>query len=802
MHILKQSEGIDIIVNSIINNKIVPIIGAGFSAGCRAQNGCVPNGPQLEELMKKLAKEHSKSYSPERIDTFLFKKISEIFFDTTEVPLEVSQEVLRNLFTDVTLPEYKKNFLNCWKYIYTINVDDAIERNTNFFAILPYSNLRIESENIVKKNRYVLKLHGDAHHEILCNKDHNMVFSSDQYISSLLHKSNSQLIKSIYSDYKQKNILFIGCSLEDEPDLRYIYENSKGDITKSYIMQVRSQIPEKEAEKDISKHGVNTIILVDSYDSFYKELYTEFNKKTSNAIAKGYRFKNPLTNILSDRKNILDGISRGSNPFNVKTGYFCIPAIGIDRYIAKDRILKEIDLNNFLVIQGRRFSGKTYILNEIAQKTPRYDKYFFPSNVSVDEDVVDSLLKNSKESIFLFDSNSVTTEIYNVILSRKKIIVENKNKVVIASNTNEDFLISKLKAQHYYVKSSFESGELQNFNAQADKLAFAKRKLSETNLEYSFRLLKQNNMEIEYIPTDISAFSQNEQTIIFMLSVFDKVYIHEVYSLDISQKDIAALIGQYPILFEEVDCDPEEAHGKSVRKIVHNSRSILLQLIKKMPNVNVLAAIKSVISGLYIYDRQQYKAAMMFDTLNQLFSQDGAGYLIEYIYSNLEDELYSEPHFWLQRAKSIYRLFKNEKDRLLTAVTYANKVIEDSVEGSNLQLKAKFSSSLIYCMLYKLESDISLKIGYQIESIKAAHYAFFPGGNYLIPSSVHADIFTYKAHGALAYDSIVSMCSDFISPENKSLNPVVVNLSIDIIHKLHELKSIYDEKQLKSYRKN
>ena len=787
MQVFNQVEGIKVIVKSIIGNKVVPIIGAGFTAGCEACDGVVPNGQKMKEIMRECIKEHTNVYD-DAIDEYSFKDLSDIFFDADEVPVSASLDILKRMFTNVKLPEYKIDFLHCWKYVYTINIDDAIEYNTGFKVVLPYTKLRDESIKDIKKNGYVVKLHGDAGYEIFCDKGHNIVFSSDQYISSLRHPDNANIINSIYSDYKQKNIVFIGCSLDDEPDLKVIYNEVKNDIHGSLIMQVRRNAPEGIELKRLKKHGVNAILLVNNYDTFYKELYTELRMEEARAAVSSYKYKNPKTDIISDKNNILKSISIGRKPFDDKYGIFKIPSLYIERNIAAD-ILRDLDREHFFVIQGRRFSGKTYLINYIIQHAPAYDKFLFPSDISFDDVFIENLLESAEDSIFIFDSNSITPAIYSLLLNKKDCVVGCRNKVVIVSNTNEDFLIAKLKARYYYIKNVFNCDEVDAFNVQADRLAFVQRKEYQTNLEYSYILLKQQNMDMRDAPKDISQFTLNEQIIIFMLCVFDKVYTHEAIAMHIKVTEVKNFTKEYPLLFEYLDCEPNESYGKSVTKVVHNSRSILLNLIKEMPKENVLSVIRSIISNLYIYNKEHYKAAMMFDTLNQLFSQDGAGYLIEYIYEGLEEILYREPHFWLQRAKSIYRLFRNNKEKLLVAATYAQKAMSDSdVKGGkniNLYLKSEFSAALIYCMLYNIECEKYLKNEYQIKSIRMIHEVLLSPDYRYIPNSVRYDIITYRE---TACSNISSMCEEFISPENSEKYSVVVDNAIDIIKKLEQMR--------------
>ncbi len=572
--------------------------------------------------------------------------------------------------------------------------------------------------------------------------------------------------------------------------MKVIYNEVKDDIHGSLIIQIRKEMPEGIALKKIKKHGVNAILLVDSYDTFYKELYCKLNIEKAKHAVSAYKYKNPKIDVISDKNNILNDISIGRKPFNDKLGIFKIPALYIERDIAKD-ILRDFAKGDFFVIQGRRFSGKTYLISYILQHVPAYDKFIFPSDISFDDIFVESLLENAENSIFIFDSNSITPSIYTLLLQKKDYISRSQNKVVIMTNTNEDFLIAKLKAKYYQIKNTFSGSEIDEFNVKADKLAFVQRKKNQTNLEYSYILLKQQNMDMRYIPNDISQFTLNEQTILFMLCVFDKVYTHEALEMDIKISEVERFTKEYSILFEYLDCDPNEAYGKSVRKVVHNSRSILLNLIREMTKEDVLNVIRSIISNLYLYDKENYKAAMMFDTLNQLFSQDGAGYLIEYIYEGLEDVLYREPHFWLQRAKSIYRLFRNDKKKLLVAATYAQKAMYDSdINGNrniNLYLKSEFSAALIYCMLYNIEENSDKQNEYQIKSIQMIHEVLVSPDHHYIPNSIHSDI-TYRES---AFNNIKSMCEQFISPENKEKHSVIVDNSIDIIKKLAEMRKEY-----------
>ena len=141
MKIFEMHEGIEFLVNGILSNTVVPVIGAGFTAGSKASNGEVPDGKTLKDIMRNCIKEHSAIYTD--IDNLTFKELSEIFFDAEEVPASCSLKLLKDLFTGVKLPKYKISFLECWKYIYTINIDDAIEKKYKFYCCINIFKFKI-----------------------------------------------------------------------------------------------------------------------------------------------------------------------------------------------------------------------------------------------------------------------------------------------------------------------------------------------------------------------------------------------------------------------------------------------------------------------------------------------------------------------------------------------------------------------------------------------------------------------------------------------------------------------------------
>src|SRR5699024_10371543 len=128
-------------------------------------------------------------------------------------------------------PSSRRDFINKinWPYLYTINFDDGIERCSKYKAILPYKKFRTPKTS--KKLLY--KLHGDASFEakyIDSPDEENIIFSNSQYLKSISSDRNIYILNYLKADLSGKVILFIGCSLNDESDLKYVCTQCQDDF--------------------------------------------------------------------------------------------------------------------------------------------------------------------------------------------------------------------------------------------------------------------------------------------------------------------------------------------------------------------------------------------------------------------------------------------------------------------------------------------------------------------------------------------------------------------------------------------
>lgn len=787
MEILTHHIGVKRLVELFSNNALIPIIGSGFTGGSPAFEGKVPMGQDLCEIMIKTILNYSKDETQDSLNNLDFDELAEIFLDEDVVPKFVRLDIFKKYFTGVSLPAHKVSFLKIWKYIYTINIDDGIETATNYKAILPYSSLRKESTNFFKQRNYVLKLHGDATQEILCDNQDNMVLSSSQYISSLRSPKNANLLASVYSDYKQKNLIFIGCSLKKEPDLQQLYKEIGQDRISTDIIYLCKDEPSDKEKRALRKYGVNKLILVEDYDALYKDLVSAV-KSIPNTSSSEYKFFNPQAEILSSKKEILRLLGFGRPVFDLVKGKFYIPICVAQRNLFKT-VLRELQNNDFIFIKGRRLSGKTTFLQSLISHMPNYSTYYFPSGYDVDISEIKDQIATITNGLLVFDSNSLTPELYTLIISLKNNFKQNHTKIIVASNTNEDNLINSFGADSEYLNNKFSSIELEEFNEGVNKLAFISRSDNQTSLDYAYKLMEQQNLDAPFSKYKIESMSFNQKVLLYLLTIFDRVYFHEILNLDFRLSDIDSFISEYPELFEIIDCDPYESDGKSVKKIVHNSKNLTLSLVSRMSKEMVSEVIKIIVKKLYLNDSQQYKTAIMFDTLNQIFSKHGSGLLIDHVYKELESILYNEHHFWLQRAKSIYRLFKNDRQKLEEARKFALKPLNDPGVARHIKVKASFTLSLIYGLLYQLADNNIEKEKFQISSIEFAHPALV--GRPIIATSIQNEIVrTIDGSTQGAFEMLKYLSENFINPDNKRLYPIIVEYAIDILKKLNSMKNM------------
>jgi hypothetical protein len=129
MNIYQFDQIKDEIITLLQNRRLIPILGSGFSSSSSSRNGQVPSGATMKDYMiNKIEEKNGKS---DDLRKKLFSQISTYYNKT--VCREEKKAYIRDNFTDVELSDVKRQFLEIdWLYIYTLNIDDGIEKCSNY----------------------------------------------------------------------------------------------------------------------------------------------------------------------------------------------------------------------------------------------------------------------------------------------------------------------------------------------------------------------------------------------------------------------------------------------------------------------------------------------------------------------------------------------------------------------------------------------------------------------------------------------------------------------------------------------
>lgn len=477
---LEGAEGMEKLASYAVARNLIPFFGAGFSAGAEALNGSVPDCTAAQEYMKKALIEENPECADYLAELDFTGIAGEFYNDVSELK---RARYFEDNFTDVKLGDNLKAFLHeiDWPYAYTINFDDGIEQsvpegNTKFRIVLPYRGFRKPRSSV----RLLYKLHGDAEYECRYYRnsdrtvDKNIIFSSDQYLQSITDEENRDMLNALKSDFSTRIVLFIGCSLQDEQDIRFVYNQCKEECTPgSMRIAVRTEKPSVTEKGNLMRHGISHVLLVDNYVRFYTEFLNKY-KELKEQQSQIYRFYNPAIRQVDDKQEALELLSHGT-AFNTERNSFDWSKLYVTRDITV-QVIQELESYDCMVIEGRRFSGKTAVLCEICKKTPQYGHYYFPSKFVPDEQVVTNLITNTKQGLFLFDSNSISHEVYHYIIDSSDLIKQNGHKIIIAINSSDNNILSKMLSKPFSLRYQFSSIELRQNQNKADELGLSRRK--------------------------------------------------------------------------------------------------------------------------------------------------------------------------------------------------------------------------------------------------------------------------------------------------------------------------------------
>lgn len=675
-------------------SELTPFFGAGLTKDCKSYKSTVPNAETLTEGIKKICIQNctDEGLIPQIKSINKLKTAFSLVARPDLFPAEVATRYFESLFSKVKLTDSKKKIIDLdWPNIFSFNIDDAIESYApKYFKVLPHKPITYES---LTARKCLFKIHGDIT-EYCAHPDTKLIFTWHDYTESIT--SNKSMLTFLGNLAKNGALLFVGCSLDEEIDLQllshtYSFSNS---------IFLKKSKPSLVEEMTLNSYGITNVIYFDEYDQIYEWLH-----ETLASVEIESRVKN-LNLVETPQNEILKHIANGGPIITLNGDEFeaSIPSCLVQRTVLGDARARLVN-NNISIITGRRFSGKTNLLLQIFMELKEFNVHFFPSTSSYSA-AVSRAIKESKDTIFLFDSNSLNNNNLSDILALNP-APSNKIIIAISKADLESFKnIFDKKQQKYHelsVSNLLDESETSKYNTALNKLGLPTIRASESLLDFSYRVHTEFKGEIGTSALFEKSLDDDALKIGLLCAAFEKATSSQIYSINpyLSSSDFAE---RYEILF-----DTEREASGSGNIIVSNSKSWLINAIRDMARQTPAKMVKitaELVRTLYSSGfKDSANIIIRFDKLNDIFSRDqyGAANLIRNIHSALSDTFGESSHYWLQMAKCELMVGKSQ-DEIEAGIKHAKKV---RLDNAKLKSDTYYSATLILAQLYSKKYDIT-----------------------------------------------------------------------------------------------
>ncbi len=689
------------------------------------------------ELMRRQIKDSPAADKPsdDELNGFSFQELSDIYFREKIVSLDSIKSDVNDCFTRVDITdESKLNFLSVdWPYIYTLNIDDGIERAIDGVKVLPYREFSRYNER-----RYVYKLHGDAEDVMTAasHEDLRVIFGKADYINSL--DKNRHLISSLVNDFCEKNIIFVGCSLSDELDIAYALASPQ--FTDENIQTARifitSEIPNSYSDrKKLKSYGITDVIIAD-YSNFYDFVTSIAQSKEQNLPAiEAFQYidkTEPFSGKKFTSYLLQSGWNHANNP----------GPVSVRRIVEKD-ILDKVN-DPLVIIWGRRFSGKSTILYRIIDKVRTRKRFIVHSKNSMSIRAFNDIFK-VKDAFIAIDSGAIQYNQLKSISRKLDLLRENNTTIILAiSKADLNAFGSNFEEEAIQIQPKFFRDEVQDINRLLDTQGLQRWHNRDSILDNIFRLGEspivkkilnsQSRLEerIRNICTgehgkgDVVEPNKLEFSLLFYLVTRERIFSLVHRSL-IRNYGLGYLVDTHIDNFSRrwapfIECEKTDAVSfraeNSSQVTVCNSYAWVQLAVRLFSEKLGVQKTASFIADLYQsvspIDQGAYKI-IMFDNLNAIYSpkiqsnRDWCKKMITTVYEELVTYCAQDPDYWLQRAKGIYYLSERE-DELRIAIEYCKKsIVERAVKtGINSKLtKANLLGKLCMVTDYSRDDDIS-----------------------------------------------------------------------------------------------
>ena len=568
-----------------------------------------------------------------------------------------------------------------WPYVYTLNIDDAIERNSDFRYVV-YSN-RLVRKSIFDECKCVIKLHGDITEMLSYEDSVSEIFDQSQYVASL-HK-NVSLLNRLTHDISYQNLLYIGCSLSDEIDLLSVSTSFTPNENARFFCTTK--VPARMEQINLERYRITHCIVFNSYQEIYDSIYEaaqEAERITPTEIDyyRIYKFT-PLNEEFDLNKSYL---FHGKSLIN-KDRSITLPYFFISRDVT-NQLIENIRIYSLQFLLGGGCSGKTYVAIDVASRIRDRDVFVFESKESLSDPALQSLLER-KNCLIIVDSNVLNIrQIERLIRSKDSLKKQNISVLIIENKTNRDLagLIQLLELTgaiefnsipQINLSNKFNERETDDINQRLVTATLGvfsgKKSVADNIIECSHNLIQKNRFD------KIVPHFANERQIacLIALAIENKVYSSRAIELDLLPEIHEQEKSSKPLIEVESTWSFETSpSNNSPTKYVANAEYWLYAQLfefsktKKNQELIILAYRHIILRLIDTYGKPnllfsdkyaQYKPYILFDNINQIFKSQGL-ILIRGIYENLNDLLSTDPNYMHQRAKCYIRSACFEKN--------------------------------------------------------------------------------------------------------------------------------------------
>ena len=452
----------NLLKTSILNGGLILFLGAGASKNClTTTNTKVLDG---DMLAKELANRANISFDNDSLD--------EVYTAARRRLGSRLDQILEELFRN-TQPsdEYKVLAKYAWRRIYTLNIDDGLDRALNNSSQNIY--LRLPSDSIDERDPFFRRLDYIKLNGSIDRLDNGIIFSSSEYA-----KATSRVLpwyEQCASDFIRTPFLFIGTKLR-EPLFKFHIERYKTINNKSLgtSFVITPEATESQKESLLEYNIIHITGTLSTFTDWIQREYPNYLTPEQLAIASFPPYANFLTakdkdahlELLNDvilvsvnmvTENDMD-VSEGAVRQFYK-GFQPTWKDIIDEIPAKLTILDhcisiiEIENQKIIPLIGPAGSGKTTLLMMICYqlcRSPEFTVYFLTQPLSKLDKTLEELERaspNVKQIYVAIDNVDFVADQLTVILKSGRLC---KTTIICAERENSWSKRTKHKLANYF----------------------------------------------------------------------------------------------------------------------------------------------------------------------------------------------------------------------------------------------------------------------------------------------------------------------------------------------------------------